>query len=139
MSFQKAEKFFNDGVENIWNNDLKNALNNFNKVIKLNPIFGNAYSYRGFCKHLQNDTKGAFDDINKSQKINSNNPLNYFLMGIIYRDADLEKAMALFDFVIAIDPNFNVEKGGNAYGMRGGIKLYLGDFQGAIDDLNLGI
>ena len=73
MSFQKAEKFFNDGVENIWNNDLKNALNNFNKVIKLNPIFGNAYSYRGFCKHLLNDTKGAFDDINKSQEINMNN------------------------------------------------------------------
>ena len=87
MSFQKAEKFFNDGVENIWNNDLKNALNNFNKVIKLNPIFGNAYSYRGFCKHLLNDTKGAFDDINKSQEINMNNSFNYFFMGIIYMDA----------------------------------------------------
>ncbi len=139
MSFQKAEKFFNDGVENIWNNDLKKALNNFNKVIKLNPIFGNAYSYRGFCKHLLNDTKGAFDDINKSQEINMNNSFNYFFMGIIYMDADLEVAKNLFSLVIDVDPNFNIEKCGNAYSMRGRIKLSLDDFVGAIDDLNKGI
>ena len=139
MSEIEELNFYNAGVENFWNNDLENALNNFNKVIKLNSSFGNAYSYRGFCKHLLNDTKGAFDDINKSQEINMNNSFNYFFMGIIYIDSNLETAKNLFSAVIDADPNFNIEKGGNAYIMRGKVKMYQQDLKGSIDDLNKGI
>ena len=84
MSEIEELNFFNAGVKNIWNNDPENALNNFNKLIELNPNIGVAYSYRGWCKHLLNNTKGAFDDINKSQAINQNNPFNYFFMGICF-------------------------------------------------------
>ena len=139
MSEIEELNFYNAGVDNFWNNDLENALNNFNKVIKLNSSFGNAYSYRGFCKHLLNDTKGAFDDINKSQEINMNNSFNYFFMGIIYIDSNLEIAKNLFSAVIDADPNFNIEKGGNAYIMRGKVKMYQQDLKGSIDDLNKGI
>ena len=139
MNFKKAEKFFNDGVEFFWNNDVQNAIKNFNKAVSLDSGIANAFSYRGFSKYLLGDTKGAFDDINKSQEINSNNPFNYFFMGIIYMEADLEKAINLFNLVIEIDPNFYIEKGGNAYSMRGRIKLSLEDFEGAINDLNKGI
>ena len=139
MNFKKAEKFFNDGVEFFWNNDVQNAIKNLNKAVSLDSGIANAFSYRGFSKYLLGDTKGAFDDINKSQEINSNNPFNYFFMGIIYMEADLEKAINLFNLVIEIDPNFYIEKGGNAYSMRGRIKLSLEDFEGAINDLNKGI
>ena len=48
-------------------------------------------------------------------------------------------AKNLFSAVIDADPNFNIEKCGNAYSMRGRIKLSLDDFVGAIEDLNKGI
>ena len=139
MSEIEELNYYNSGIENIWNNHPKKALNDLNKVIELNPIIANAYSYRGWCKHLLNDTKGAFEDFNKSYQLNPNNPFNMYFVGIIYMDADLEKAKDFFDQVIELEPNFNIEKGGNAYIMRGKVKTYQEDLKGAIEDFNKGI
>ena len=47
MNFQKAEKFLNDGVEILWNNDFQNAIKNFNKAVSLDSRIANAISYLG--------------------------------------------------------------------------------------------
>ena len=57
MNFKKAEKFFNEGVEFFWNNDVQNAIKNFNKAVSLDSGIANAFSYRGFSKYLLGDTK----------------------------------------------------------------------------------
>tara|TARA_B100000941_G_C28407416_1_gene501552 strand:+ start:76 stop:336 length:261 start_codon:yes stop_codon:yes gene_type:complete len=57
----KEEKLIEEGIANYYN-DIKEAINDFSEVIKLNPKNIEAFILRGFAKYLSKDLKGAIND-----------------------------------------------------------------------------
>ena len=49
--------------------DYKEAINDFNKVIELDPHYADAYYNRGISKYYTNDLNGACEDAKKSRSL----------------------------------------------------------------------
>ena len=73
-----ANSFYKKGLKKYDQNDLKGALAEFSKAIKINPEYGDAYYNRGRAKQELLDIKGAIEDYTKAIKINPENADAYF-------------------------------------------------------------
>ncbi len=64
--------------------DYQGSLEYFDKAIKLNPKFSNAYNNRGFAKLQLNDLKGARADIMRAQELEPTNSYAYRTMALYF-------------------------------------------------------
>lgn len=110
----------------------KEALADFDKVIKLYPQFNYGYFYRGSSYwHL-----GAYDkaiiDFTTAIKLDSKDLHSYFNRGLCYQnEKEYDKALADFNKVIQLDPEFD-----EAYNQRAMTTYYKGNWTGAEKSFN---
>ncbi len=101
----------------------------------INEAFMNAdiYSfYRGKEKLNKGDLPGALEDVNKSIKVDPNDPVAYNMRALIEIDmGNYDAAMRDFSKVIELMPERF-----DSWANRGALKFKLGDFKGAIKDFD---
>lgn len=125
----------NAGLKDYENKDYKSAIENFNKVIEIDPNNKDAYFNRARAKSELGDSKGSIEDNNKvielkpdfSMAYNNRGWENFILKNHIEALKDFNKA-------IELEPRNAV-----AYDSRQETKFALNDFAGCMEDCNMAI
>jgi len=108
----------------------KDALNDFNKSIKVNPKYSKAYLGRGTVYFNSGEDEKALRDYNKALELDPENKLIYSSRGSVYaKTGQYDRALRDFDTAIAKDPNYL-----NAISNRSLAHYYLDNFDEAIQD-----
>ena len=116
-------------------NDYSGSIEEFNRVIALDPIYALAYAYRGHAKMKLGNYADAIQDFNKAIGLRPKFDVAYLDRGYaknFFRD--YEGALADFTSAIEISPTY-----ANAYTSRGEIRLKMKNYQAAIYDFDLAI
>jgi tetratricopeptide (TPR) repeat protein len=121
---------YNKGIECFENNEMENALHEFNKAIEIEKKNPDYYYNRGSLKEEMKDFMGAINDYDKAIELNPNDADYFYNRAVVKREIKNFKE-ALEDNSRAInlrndDPNL--------YFNSGVIKDELNDFQGALLD-----
>lgn len=132
---QKYAEFEENGNKNFANKKYAEAIDDFNKVIEIDPNNVQAYFTRARAKSALNDSKGSIEDNNKVIELDPNFSMaynnrgwdNYLLKNYIEALKDFNKA-------IELEPRNYV-----AYDSRQETKFALNDFAGCLEDCNIAI
>ncbi len=120
---------------------LSEALDNFNKAVRLDPRLGRAFNNRGYVRHLMGDVDGAARDFDKSVQLDPKNPYVCYNRGVFrYKIHDFAGAIADYTRAIEIDSRLAAifHDRGSAYLAQGKFDEAYGDFDKAIE-LNPGL
>jgi tetratricopeptide (TPR) repeat protein/S1-C subfamily serine protease len=131
---QYDDAYSNRGVAKSALGDNKDAIIDYDSAIRINPQDAKSYSNRGVAKSALGDNKGAIIDFNSAIRINPRFAEAYNNRGLAKYDlGDKKGAIIDYDNAIHINPQL-----AEPYANRGIAKYYyLGEKQGAIDDLNI--
>ena len=126
-----AEDFDELGRNKAKERDFDGALENFNRAIKLNPDYANAYNNRANVRHELGDEAGAIEDYTKAILLNPKCSDFHKNRGIIYGKLDdIEEALKDFTQAIELNPDDAF-----AWTHRGDVYLLELDYlQGALKD-----
>lgn len=129
----RAYPYYSQGRMKVNTEDYKEAINDFDKAIQLNPNLAIFYSGRGAAKYGLGNSEGAIADFEKGLKlVNGKSVETYFMLGTVKLTVgDYENAITHFDKAIGLTPKFVV-----AYHARAMAKLKLNDYESAIIDLD---
>lgn len=115
--------------------DYRGAIEDFSKVLALDPKYPLAYAYRGHSKVNLGDFAGAIEDFTKAVELRPNFDAAYVDRGRAkIFSGEYKGAIADFTRALEISPNY-----AHAYGSRGEAKLKLKDYQAAIEDFDIAI
>jgi tetratricopeptide (TPR) repeat protein len=134
---QNALLYFNRGyIKSSSFEDYSGALEDYNKAIQLNPNFAEAIAQRAFVKEKLQDFYGSLADYNLAIELSPPTENLYLERGMLehLQLGHHLKALDDYDKAIDLDPQDAYN-----YGFRGLVKKDLGDIEGAIADLNLGV
>ena len=130
-----AEDFNKLGINKAKERDFKGALENFDRAIKLNPDYADAYNNRASVRHELGDDPGAKKDYTEAILLNPDCAVAHNNLGIIfYNSDDYRGAQAHHTRAIQLNPGY-----AQAYNGRGFARLRLGDLQGALKDFTQAI
>ncbi len=100
-----ALAYFNIGTLLMRQGHLSEAIDNFNKSIRIHPRFSRAFNNRGYVKHLMGDIDGATKDYDRSVQLDPKNSNAYYNRAVFrYKIQDLAGAIADYTRAIEIDP-----------------------------------
>jgi tetratricopeptide (TPR) repeat protein len=115
--------------------DFEGAIKNFDRAIKINPDYADAYNNRATVRQELGDDAGAFEDCTNAILLKPNCPYVHNNRGIIYcKLGDYRGAQADHTRAIQLNPRY-----AQAYNGRGFARLRLGDLQGALKDFTQAI
>ena len=127
--------FFFRGIAKYNLGDIRGARNDFDRSVRLNPVFTNGYHYRGIAESRFGDYDAALADFQKAVELRPGYEGIYFSRGVTYFLAQqFDNAIADFDRYIRKEP-----KDPSAYLNRGASFLFLGDTLKALNDYNKAI
>ena len=127
--------FFFRGIAKYNLGDLRGAKTDFDRSVRLNPVFTNGYHYRGITESRFGNYDAALEDLQKAIDLRPGYEGIYFSRGVTYFLAQqFEKAIKDFDWYIRREP-----KDPSAYLNRGASHLFLGDTLKAVSDYNKAI
>ncbi len=127
---EEAKKYFDLGMECLKNENFEEAINNFTKVIEIDPNFKYVYNYRGFSYGSLRKYEEAIKDYTKAIEINENYKEVYYNRGVNYGSLrKYEEAIKDYTKAIEIDENYK-----EAYYNRGVNYGSLGKYEEAIKD-----
>ena len=127
--------FFFRGIAKYNLGDLRGAKTDFDRSVRLNPVFTNGYHYRGITESRFGNYDEALDDLQKAIDLRPGYEGLYFSRGVTYFLAQqFDKAIKDFDRYIRREP-----KDPSAYLNRGASYLFLGDTLKAVNDYNKAI
>lgn len=127
--------FFFRGIAKYNLGDLRGAKTDFDRSVKLNPVFTNGYHYRGITESRFGNYESALDDLQKAIDLRPGYVGLYFSRGVTYFLAQqFDNAIKDFDRYIRQEP-----KDPSAYLNRGASWLFLGDTLKAVNDYNKAI
>src|SRR4051812_29064068 len=63
---ERAEDFFNQGIEKLQRGDFEGALANFTEALRINPNLATAYASRGVVRSRLGDDQGAATDLQRA-------------------------------------------------------------------------
>lgn len=130
-----AEDFDELGINKAKERDFEGAIENFNRAIKLNPDYANAYNNRAKVRHELGDFPGAIEDYTEAILLNPKCSHYHKNRGIIScKLGDYRGAQADHSRAIQLDPN-NYQ----AYNSRGFARVQMGDVPGALKDFTQAI
>ena len=123
---------FNSGEEI---KDIMGSIEDFSKVIELDPSNYKAFHRRGTSKIQLRDYESSIKDFDMAIKINPQYSDSYYNRGHVKNIiGNYEGSKEDFTNSIKLRPDDT-----DAYNMRGLVKSSLGDYQGAIEDFSTGI
>ena len=115
--------FFFRGIAKYNLGDLRGAKRDFDRSVRINPIFTSGYHYRGITESRFGDYDAALANLEKAIELRPGNVGLYFSRGVTYfLSQQFEKAVADFDKYIRKEP-----KDPSAFLNRGACWLFLGD------------
>jgi tetratricopeptide (TPR) repeat protein len=125
-----AEKLLNRGIARIEDHEFDRAIDDFNRVLKINPQNVTAYYHRGVAY----DRKGYYDkaiaDYTKAIQINPRATIAYYHRGLAWgQKGNYDNAIADFTKTVEIDPVHVL-----AYHNRGTAWYYKGDYDRTCSD-----
>ena len=127
--------FFFRGIAKYNLGDLRGAKRDFDRSVRINPIFTSGYHYRGITDSRFGDYDSALENIQKAIELRPGHAGLYFSRGVTYfLSQQFEKAVEDFDRYIRREP-----KDPSAYLNRGASWLFLGDTLKAVNDYNKAI
>ena len=127
--------FFFRGIAKYNLGDLRGAKTDFDRSVRLNPIFTNGYHYRGITESRFGNYESALADLQQAIDLRPGYIGLYFSRGVTYFLAQqFDKAIKDFDRYIRKEP-----KDPSAYLNRGASYLFLGDTIKAVNDYNKAI
>jgi tetratricopeptide (TPR) repeat protein len=128
---QTAQENYDKGNEKVNSQDFAGSIKDFDKAIKLDAKYTDAYYNRATSKMYVKDYKGAISDYNKAIELKPDF-LNAFTNRAVakLKSNDPKGAIQDFDSAIKLDPT-----NASAYFMRGQVKLQSGDTDAGCGDL----
>lgn len=127
--------FFFRGIAKYNLGDLRGARRDFDRSVRLNPVFTSGYHYRGITESRFGNYDAALADLQKAIDLRPGSEGLYFSRGVTYfLSQQFEKAVKDFDRYIRKTP-----KDPSAYLNRGASYLFLGDTLKAVNDYNKAI
>ena len=127
--------YFFRGIAKYNLGDIRGAKNDFDRSVKINPVFTNGYHYRGITSSRFGDYEAALDDLQHAIDLRPGNMGLYFSRGVTYFLAQqFDKAVKDFDKYIRKEP-----RDPSAFLNRGATHLFLGDTLKAYEDYNKAI
>ncbi len=127
--------FFFRGIAKYNLGDLRGAKRDFDRSVRINPIFTSGYHYRGITESRFGNYDAALVDLQHAIDLRPGYVGLYFSRGVTYFLAQqFEKAIKDFDKYIRKEP-----KDPSAYLNRGASYLFLGDTLKAVNDYNKAI
>ena len=127
--------FFFRGIAKYNLGDLRGAKKDFDRSVRINPIFTSGYHYRGITESRFGDYDAALADLQKAIDLRPGEIGLYFSRGVTYfLSQQFSKAVEDFDRYIRKEP-----KDPSAYLNRGASQLFLGDTLSALNDYNKAI
>ena len=127
-----AEDYFNSGYAKAELKKYREAIQDYNKVIELNPNFVNAYYNRGIAKFNLQDYREAIQDYNKVIELNPNYADAYYSRGNAKgKLQDYRGAIQDFNKAIQLNPKL-----AEAYNNRGLAKIISGQKDSGCLDLS---
>ncbi|MBL8098087.1 MAG: tetratricopeptide repeat protein [Anaerolineales bacterium] len=131
----KLEIYLYRAFANIFLERYVDVIQDFDKVIQINPQDTTAYHNRGFAYFILGEYERAIQDYNQAIKINPQNANTFSSRGVAYLIlSEYERAIQDFDKAIQIDPKFT-----EAYINRGSAYDNLGKYERAIQDFDKAI
>lgn len=128
---QTAQECYNKGNEKFNSQDYAGSIKDYDKAIKLDPKYTDAYYNRGSSKLYLKDYKSALADFDKAIELKPDFINAYSNRGVArLKTDDAKGAIKDFDSAIKLDP-----KNSSAYFMRGQVKLQSRDTDGGCADL----
>ena len=122
-----VEQTFNLAVQNHQNNNLQDAQNYYQKVLKIDPNYVNANYNLGVIYQDLEEHQKAKNCFEKTIEIVPNHVDAHYNLGVIFKVlGENQKAKSCYEKAIEIDPNYV-----NAHNNLGGIFGYLGENQKA--------
>lgn len=127
--------YFFRGIAKYNLGDLRGAKRDFDRSVRINPVFTNGYHYRGITASRFGDYDSALADMQKAIDLRPGHMGLYFSRGVTYfLSQQFSKAVADFDKYIKKEP-----KDPSAYLNRGACYLFLGDTLKALNDYDKAI
>ena len=127
--------FFFRGIAKYNLGDLRGAKRDFDRSVRINPVFTNGYHYRGITSSRFGDYDAALADMQHAIDLRPGYVGLYFSRGVTYfLSQQFSKAVADFDKYIKKEP-----KDPSAYLNRGACYLFLGDTLKAVADYDKAI
>ena len=127
--------YFFRGIAKYNLGDLRGAKRDFDRSVRLNPVFTSGYHYRGITESRFGNYDEALTDLQKAIELRPGYVGLYFSRGVTYfLSQQFEKAVGDFDLYIRKEP-----KDPSAYLNRGASYLFLGDTLKAVNYYNKAI
>lgn len=127
--------YFFRGIAKYNLGDIRGANRDFDRSVRVNPVFTSGYHYRGITQSRFGDYDAALADIQKAIDLRPGYTGLYFSRGVTYfLSRQFEKAVDDFDRYIRKE-----KKDPSAYLNRGACYLFLGDTLKALNDYNKAI
>ena len=127
--------YFFRGIAKYNLGDLRGAKRDFDRSVRINPVFTSGYHYRGITESRFGNYDEALMDLEKAISLRPGNVGLYFSRGVTYfLSQQFDKAVEDFDRYIKKEP-----KDPSAYLNRGASWLYLADTLKAVSDYNKAI
>lgn len=127
--------FFFRGIAKYNLGDLRGAKKDFERSVRINPVFTSGYHYRGITESRFGNYDEALADMQKAIDLRPGYVGLYFSRGVTYfLSQQFENAVKDFDRYIRKEP-----KDPSAYLNRGASWLFLGDTLKAVADYNKAI
>ncbi len=127
--------FFFRGIAKYNLGDLRGAKRDFDRSVRLNPVFTSGFHYRGITESRFGNYEAALEDLQHAIDLRPGYEGLYFSRGVTYFLAQqFDNAIHDFDKYIRKSP-----KDPSAYLNRGASYLFLGDTLKAVNDYNKAI
>ena len=127
--------FFFRGIAKYNLGDLRGAKRDFDRSVRINPVFTSGYHYRGITESRFGNYEAALADLQRAIELRPGYEGLYFSRGVTYFLAQqFETAIKDFEKYIRKEP-----KDPSAYLNRGASYLFLGDTLKAVEDYNKAI
>jgi Tfp pilus assembly protein PilF len=127
---------FNDlGIINTQDGQYDRAIQNFDRAIRLNPEYAEAYYNRGTAYMRKGDVERAIEDYGHAIKLDPKMDLAFISRGLVYfNKGEYDRANVDFDRAIQLKP-----KSAEGFYLRGIARSNKGDFEQAIVDFDRAI
>ncbi|MBR2162647.1 MAG: tetratricopeptide repeat protein [Bacteroidales bacterium] len=127
--------FFFRGIAKYNLGDIRGARSDFDRSVRINPVFTSGYHYRGISESRFGNYDEALNDLQKAIDLRPGETGLYFSRGVTYfLSQQFENAVKDFDKYIRKEP-----KDPSAYLNRGASWLFIGDTLKAVSDYNKAI